>query len=109
MAHLSQKRTENMSGDFYVDSTCIDCDTCRWMAPEVFHRDSDQSAVFHQPANPNERLRALQALLSCPTASIGTLEPPKDIRGCLRSQSLCQTPDHNANHGHLNHRLRSFR
>jgi glyoxylase-like metal-dependent hydrolase (beta-lactamase superfamily II)/ferredoxin len=85
MAHLTQRRGENVSGDVYVDSTCIDCDTCRWMAPEVFHRDRDQSAVFHQPANPNERLRALQALLSCPTASIGTLEPPKDIKVAQQS------------------------
>jgi hypothetical protein len=38
MAHLEQRRTENISGDFFVDSTCIDCDTCRWMATEVFDR-----------------------------------------------------------------------
>jgi ferredoxin len=80
MAHLTQRRPENISGDFYVDRTCIDCDTCRWMAPEVFHSDGDQSAVYHQPASEQERLRAIQALLSCPTASIGTIEKPKDIK-----------------------------
>jgi glyoxylase-like metal-dependent hydrolase (beta-lactamase superfamily II)/ferredoxin len=80
MAHLSQRRSENISGDFFVDSTCIDCDTCRWMTPEVFYRENGQSAVHHQPANEEERLRSLQALLACPTASIGTVEKPKDIK-----------------------------
>jgi len=80
MAHFAQRRPENVSGDFYVDSTCIDCDTCRWMAPETFYEVGDQSAVQHQPSNETERLRAMQALLSCPTASIGTVEKPRDIQ-----------------------------
>jgi glyoxylase-like metal-dependent hydrolase (beta-lactamase superfamily II)/ferredoxin len=80
MAHLNQRRAENVSGDFYVDRTCIDCDTCRWMVPEVFSSAGGQSAVHHQPANETERLRSLQALLACPTASIGTVEKPKDIK-----------------------------
>lgn len=80
MAHLAERRSQNVNGEFYVDSTCIDCDTCRWMAPEVFHRVDEQSAVYHQPTNETERLRSLQALLSCPTASIGTTDKPKDIK-----------------------------
>lgn len=80
MAHLAERRSQNVNGEFYVDSTCIDCDTCRWMAPEVFHRIDEQSAVYHQPTNETERLRSLQALLSCPTASIGTTDKPKDIK-----------------------------
>lgn len=85
MAHLNQRRAENVSGDFYVDNTCIDCDTCRWMAPEVFYRAGEQSAVHHQPANEIERRRSLQALLACPTASIGTIEKPKDIKDAQQS------------------------
>ena len=80
MAKLQQRRKENVSGDFYVDSTCIDCDTCRWMAPEIYKRAGEQSAVHHQPDNDRERLAAMQALLSCPTASIGTVAKPKDIK-----------------------------
>ena len=80
MAHLNQRRSQNVSGNFYVDSTCIDCDTCRWMVPEVFHSAGEQSAVYHQPASETEHLRSLQALLACPTASIGTVEKPKDIK-----------------------------
>lgn len=88
MAHLKQRRSQNVSGDFYVDSTCIDCDTCRWMAPEVFHRDGEQSAVYHQPTSETERLRSLQALLACPTSSIGTVEKPQDIKEAQQSFPL---------------------
>ncbi|NES73171.1 MAG: ferredoxin, partial [Okeania sp. SIO2D1] len=80
MAKLQQRRPENVSGNFYVDHSCIDCDTCRWMAPEIFHRAGDQSAVYHQPTDEAERLKGMQALLSCPTASIGTEEKPRDIK-----------------------------
>lgn len=80
MANLKQRRKENVEGDFYVDSSCIDCDTCRWMSPHVFNRQEGQSAVYHQPDTQQERIEALQALLSCPTASIGTVNSPKDIQ-----------------------------
>jgi glyoxylase-like metal-dependent hydrolase (beta-lactamase superfamily II)/ferredoxin len=80
MAHLANRRQENTLGDFYVDSSCIDCDTCRWVAPKVFTRSGEMSAVYHQPENGEERLAAMQALLSCPTGSIGTVEKPTDIR-----------------------------
>ena len=80
MATLQKRRTENINGNFYVDSTCIDCDTCRWMAPEIYKREGNQSIVHHQPDNEEEQLAAMQALLSCPTASIGTVEKPKDIK-----------------------------
>lgn len=79
MARLTERRRENVAGDFYVDGTCIDCDTCRWMASTVFHQAGEQSAVFHQPQTKEERNQALQALLACPTASIGTVEKPLEI------------------------------
>lgn len=80
MANLKQRRSQNVEGDFYVDDTCIDCDTCRWMAPSVFHRADALSAVYHQPVAEQERIQALQALLSCPTASIGTVNKPQQIK-----------------------------
>ncbi|MEL7076140.1 MAG: MBL fold metallo-hydrolase [Cyanobacteria bacterium J06648_1] len=80
MATLQKKRTENTPGNFYVDSSCIDCDTCRWVAPKVFNRQASQSAVYHQPTTAQEELAAMQALLACPTASIGTTEKPTDIK-----------------------------
>jgi glyoxylase-like metal-dependent hydrolase (beta-lactamase superfamily II)/ferredoxin len=74
MAQASKRLPHNSPGDFFVDSTCIDCDTCRWMAPETFTEREDQASVHHQPQTPEERKRALMALSSCPTASIGTIE-----------------------------------
>ncbi|KAL9265699.1 hypothetical protein AKJ16_DCAP06807 [Drosera capensis] len=62
------------------DHTCIDCDTCRWMAPKNFSRVGAKSAVHKQPSSEEERLEALQALLSCPTNSIHTETPPHDIK-----------------------------
>jgi hypothetical protein len=44
-----------------------DCDTCRMMAPETYSRINEQSAVHRQPSDRQGRVRALQALLSCPT------------------------------------------
>ncbi|KAM7487886.1 hypothetical protein LguiB_025370 [Lonicera macranthoides] len=73
------RRPQNVDGDFFVDHTCIDCDTCRWMAPEVFTRVDDMSAVFKQPSCKEEQLKSLQALLSCPTSSIHTEKPSRDI------------------------------
>lgn len=80
MATLRKRRAENSPGNFYVDSTCIDCDTCRWMAPEIYYRKNNKSAVYHQPSNKTEEIEAFQALLSCPTASIGTVEKPDNIK-----------------------------
>lgn len=85
MATLKQRRPENTEGDFYVDRTCIDCDTCRWMAPEVFCSVGEQSAVYHQPSTDSENLKAMQALLSCPTASIGTVDKPHNIKQVQQS------------------------
>ena len=72
MAQLALRIDANADGDFYVDSTCIDCDACRQIAPTVFHDIGDQSAVFHQPETDEELLAAQKALIACPTASIGS-------------------------------------
>ncbi|KAA0213025.1 MBL fold metallo-hydrolase [bacterium] len=76
MANISQRRPENAAGPFYVDSSCIDCDACRSMAPRFYSDIGDQSAVTRQPETEAERLQAFQALLTCPTASIGCTDKP---------------------------------
>ena len=73
MALPELRLAENVEGDLYVDSTCIDCDLCRQIAPETFTDIGDQSAVHHQPETPEAEFAALKALVTCPTASIGTL------------------------------------
>ena len=74
MASLQQRLPENVPGDFFVDSTCIDCDTCSQLAPEIFRDHGDQCSVHHQPESAVETKRALMALVACPTGSIGTTQ-----------------------------------
>ncbi|XP_072994071.1 uncharacterized protein [Typha latifolia] len=78
-ASTRQRRQQNVEGEFFVDHRCIDCDACRWMAPKIFTRVDGKSAVTQQPSLEEERVKALQALLSCPTSSIHTEKPTKEI------------------------------
>jgi len=73
MANVKKSVPENVPGDFFVDSTCIGCDACRQIAPAVFAEAGETSFVKKQPNSAADRRRALQALLSCPTGSIGCL------------------------------------
>jgi glyoxylase-like metal-dependent hydrolase (beta-lactamase superfamily II)/ferredoxin len=82
MARAELRRPENAPGPVFVDSSCIDCDTCRWMAPQVFARRGGQSAVVEQPAGPEAARLAAQAAVACPTASIaapGAAEAARDF------------------------------
>jgi len=73
MAALAKNLPGNTPGEFFVDATCIDCDTCNWVAPEVFDDGGDgHSRVYRQPADASGRLRAEMALLACPVGAIGT-------------------------------------
>jgi glyoxylase-like metal-dependent hydrolase (beta-lactamase superfamily II) len=73
MARPDARLPENAPGEFYVDSTCIDCETCRFVAPDVFGvLPRGYSFVERQPESDDERTRALMALVACPTSSIGT-------------------------------------
>jgi glyoxylase-like metal-dependent hydrolase (beta-lactamase superfamily II)/ferredoxin len=72
MALVSNRLPENAPGEFFVDSSCIDCDACRQIAPGSFRAAGEQSVVYHQPDTPEQVTKALMALIACPTASIGT-------------------------------------
>jgi glyoxylase-like metal-dependent hydrolase (beta-lactamase superfamily II)/ferredoxin len=74
VANPAKRLPDNVSGDFFVDATCIDCDTCRWMAPRTFRAHGDHSVVHTQPTNADDVRDALRALVACPTASIGVSE-----------------------------------
>jgi glyoxylase-like metal-dependent hydrolase (beta-lactamase superfamily II) len=73
MARLDQRYPDNAPGDVYVDRTCIDCGTCRHVAPGVFAEADDHSYVAHQPDDPSEAFRSRLAMVACPTGSIGTV------------------------------------
>ena len=89
MANLKKRLTTNVAGNFFVDATCINCDTCRQLAPKSFKETGDCSAVAHQPEGDAELLQAYQALLACPVGSIGTerSDPPR-LREAMRSFPL---------------------
>jgi glyoxylase-like metal-dependent hydrolase (beta-lactamase superfamily II)/ferredoxin len=75
MADVKKRVPENVAGEFFVDSTCIDCDTCRQLAPGIFEDAGNTSFVQAQPQTPAQTRDATLALLACPTGSIGTLHP----------------------------------
>src|SRR5947209_4197861 len=74
MANPAQALPENVPGPFFVDSTCIDCDTCRQLAPATFGETGEFSFVRQQPRDQDESRAALRALVACPTGSIGAAD-----------------------------------
>ena len=85
MASVEKRLAENAAGDFYVDASCIDCDACRQIAPATFRDHGEQSSVYRQPESGAEISRALQALVACPTSSIGTARGKYDTRAAAES------------------------
>ena len=73
MAERNERLPENVPGNFYISSACIDCDLCRESAPTVYRRNDDLgvSVVFHQPETETERQQAQEALDGCPAEAIG--------------------------------------
>ncbi|MBZ5626988.1 MAG: MBL fold metallo-hydrolase [Acidobacteriia bacterium] len=74
MANRARAVPENVEGPFFVDSTCIDCDTCRQLAPHTFGDTGEFSFVEAQPRDAAKTRSALHALIACPTGSIGTAD-----------------------------------
>jgi glyoxylase-like metal-dependent hydrolase (beta-lactamase superfamily II)/ferredoxin len=77
MADQAKRLSTNMDGNFFVDATCINCDTCRQLAPKSFKEVGDYSAVVRQPEGEVQIHQAYQALLACPVGSIGTVQSEK--------------------------------
>ena len=73
MADPTNRNLENITGRFYVDDTCIDCDLCRSNASTIFKRQDDAaySYVYRQPVTEEEIAVAREAMLDCPSESIG--------------------------------------
>jgi glyoxylase-like metal-dependent hydrolase (beta-lactamase superfamily II)/ferredoxin len=88
MAARARRLESNVAGEFYVDSTCIDCDACRWIAPETFDRSGELSRVRRQPGTAEERARAFRALIACPVGSIGA-----DTGGATSKEELSRARD----------------
>src|SRR5437867_2128849 len=79
MADATKRLPTNISGYFFVDATCINCVTCRQVAPKSIVENGEYSSVYRQPESEAERYRAYQALLACPVGPTGVLVPAKSI------------------------------
>lgn len=75
VARLADRLPDNAEGEVFVDSSCIDCATCRMLAPDTFAYSEarGQTIVRAQPGESHTRRRAALALVACPTSSIGTV------------------------------------
>src|SRR6202453_4249125 len=71
MADSALRLPANAPGDVFVDRTCIDCDTCRHLAPTVFDGAAGRSYVRHQPETGDELAATLRAVVACPVGAIG--------------------------------------
>jgi ferredoxin len=73
MADVANKYPDNITGKFYVDDQCIDCDLCRETAPANFTRNDDggHSYVYKQPESPEEEALCREAKEGCPVEAIG--------------------------------------
>ena len=77
MADQQKRLDSNVAGNFFVDATCINCDTCRQLAPASFEEVGNFSAVTRQPTDHEPVQQAYQALLTCPVGAIGTEQSDK--------------------------------
>jgi cysteine desulfurase len=73
MAEIEEKYEDNVTGKFFVDEQCIDCDLCRETAPSCFTRNDDggYSFVHKQPDNEEEEVQCREAMEGCPVEAIG--------------------------------------
>jgi len=85
MANQAKRLATNVSGNFFVDATCINCDTCRQLAPRSFKEIGDHSAVVEQPVGDQELHQAYQALLACPVGCIGAVHSETDRLAVARA------------------------
>jgi glyoxylase-like metal-dependent hydrolase (beta-lactamase superfamily II)/ferredoxin len=83
MARRDRRHPGNAAGDWFVDTSCIDCDACRQCAPDTFGLAGGQSIVVRQPRDAAEQRAAALALLVCPTGSIGTTGAAPDLAGVV--------------------------
>jgi glyoxylase-like metal-dependent hydrolase (beta-lactamase superfamily II)/ferredoxin len=73
VARVDFRHDANADGDWFVDTRCIDCGTCRDIAPALFGALWDTSVVVAQPDSEPALIDAWLAAQACPTSSIGTI------------------------------------
>jgi len=69
---MATRHELNVPGDWFVDTSCIDCAAAREVAPRLIVSRGGQSVFARQPKTEEELKMAWRARLLCPTASIHT-------------------------------------
>ena len=67
---MAKRHELNAPGDWFVDTSCIDCAAAREVAPGLIVARGGQSIFTRQPETDEEFRMAWRARLLCPTASI---------------------------------------
>ena len=81
VARVALRHRENAEGAWFVDTRCIDCGTCREIAPEIFSVAGDQSIVAVQPdADEHGQLRRLARRPGLPHLVDRHRRPPAPAR-----------------------------
>lgn len=70
MPDPSRRHPLNAAGPWYVDTTCISCDTCTDISPEIFGRDLERKAYVREH-RPQEADLFRFAVESCPVEAVG--------------------------------------
>jgi ferredoxin len=70
MADAGKKHPMNSQGPWFVDVSCISCDTCTDISPDIFGRDAARKA-FVRAYRPQEAELFRFALESCPVEAVG--------------------------------------
>jgi ferredoxin len=99
MADLANRIGRNAPGRYYVDSGCVNCDLCRWYAPDNFKVSEDEgyAFVFKQPENAQEERLCWELMESCPVEGIGDdgeaiEKAPENLMHALRPKGDRATP-----------------
>ena len=69
---MAKRHELNAPGDWFIDTSCIDCAASREVAPGLIVARGGQSIFTRQPETDEELRMAWRARLLCPTASIHT-------------------------------------
>lgn len=83
MARVADRNLAGAPGDWFVDTTCIDCDAARQVAPGLIDTDASGRSIFlRQPETDEDVRMAWRAVEVCPTRSVGHLtirRPPEPV------------------------------
>ncbi|CAM9266191.1 unnamed protein product [Phaeothamnion confervicola] len=80
---FKRRRPANRPGNLFVDESCTDCDACRWLAPNTFHRSGLGSIVVAQPTTEEDLRAAYRAMISCPVGAIRTMRGDPFVKEVL--------------------------